>query len=134
MATADSTSDATPVKGTRNELQDSVQEAARTLWGLLDAEDERGQFRAAEAIPDRAGLTKAQSYRTTQAQVEIGGAERSGTGIHRTDPLEDPEELRAFLDTVDTGEIEVDPGNEATIRPVRTLLADADAATGDGEE
>jgi len=38
----------------------------------------------------------------------------------------DPEELRAFLDAVDAGEYDpVDPGLEATVRIVRTLLDDA---------
>jgi hypothetical protein len=92
MATADSATDATPVEDARDELQDSVPKAARTLRDLLDAEDERVQIRAAEAILDRAGLTKAQSYGTKQAQVEIGGGEFSGAGINRTAPLEDPED------------------------------------------
>jgi hypothetical protein len=92
MATADSTTDATPVEDARDELQDSVPKAARTLRDLLDAEDERVQIRAAEAILDRAGLTKAQSYGTKQAQVEIGGGEFSGAGINRTDPLGDPDD------------------------------------------
>jgi hypothetical protein len=39
----------------------------------------------------------------------------------------DPEELRAFLDAVDAGEIEPDPGVNATVRIVRTLLDDTDA-------
>jgi hypothetical protein len=92
MATADSATDATPVEDARDELQDSVPKAARTLRDLLDAEDERVQIRAAEAILDRAGLTKAKSYGTKQAQVQIGGGERTGAGIKRTDPLEDPDD------------------------------------------
>jgi len=40
---------------------------------------------------------------------------------------QDPEELRAFLDAVDRGEYDpIDPGLEATVRIVRTLLAGAD--------
>jgi len=46
----------------------------------------------AEAILDRAGLTKAKAYGTKSAQVEIGGGETSGRGINRTDPLQDPED------------------------------------------
>jgi len=92
MSTADSTSDATPVEDARDELQESVPKAARTLRDLLDAEDERIQIRAAEAILDRAGLTKAKAYGTKSAQVEIGGGETSGRGINRTDPLQDPED------------------------------------------
>lgn len=92
MSTADSPGEPTPVEDARDELQDSVPKAARTLRDLLDAEDERVQIRAAEAILDRAGLTKAKSYGTKQAQVEIGGGERSGHGIHRTDPLEDSDD------------------------------------------
>lgn len=91
MSTADSPSETSPVEDARDELQESVPKAARTLRGLLDAEDERIQIRAAEAILDRAGLTKAKSYGTTQAQVEIGGGERSGQGFNRTNPLEDPD-------------------------------------------
>ena len=55
-----------------------------------DADDERVQIRAAEAILDRAGLTKAKMQSSaTKAQMQIGGGERSGRGINRTDPLED---------------------------------------------
>lgn len=89
MSTTDSPSDATPVEDARDELQEAVPKAAETLRDLLDAEDERVQIRAAEAVLDRAGLTKAESYGRTQAQVEIGGGERSGRGINRTNPLED---------------------------------------------
>ena len=95
MATADTADvdDRTPVETARDELQDAVPKAAETLQDLLDAEDERVQIRAAEAILDRAGLTKAkmQSSATT-AQVQIGGGERTGRGINRTDPLEDPDD------------------------------------------
>ncbi len=91
MATADSTDRPAPVEDARDELQGAVPKAAETLSDLLDAEDERVRIRAAEAILDRAGLTKAQSYGTKEAQVEIGGGEYSGAGINRTAPLEDPE-------------------------------------------
>ena len=91
MSTAESSTDASPVENARDELQDAVPKAAETLTDLLEAEDERVQIRAAEAILDRAGLTKAKAYGTKQAQVQIGGGERSGRGINRTDPLEDGE-------------------------------------------
>ena len=92
MSTAESTDEPTPVEDARDELQDAVPKAAETLADLLDAEDERIQIRAAEAILDRAGLTKAKAYGTKSAQVEIGGGETSGRGINRTDPLQDPED------------------------------------------
>jgi len=92
MATADpdTATERTPVEDARDELQDAVPEAAETLRDLLDAEDERVQIRAAEAILDRAGLTKADSYSTKEAQVQIGGGEYQGRGMHRTPPLEEP--------------------------------------------
>jgi hypothetical protein len=89
MATTDSPGDLSPVEDARDELQDAVPKAAATLTDLLDAEDERVQIRAAEAILDRAGLTKAETWPTKTAQVQVGGGERSGRGINRTDPLED---------------------------------------------
>jgi len=90
MATATAESEEqTPVEDARDELQSAVPKAAETLKDLLDAEDERVQIRAAEAILDRAGLTKADKYSKTKAQVQIGGGERSGRGINKTDPLED---------------------------------------------
>jgi hypothetical protein len=93
MATTDAAAEGhAPVETARDELQDAVPKAAETLTDLLDADDERVQIRAAEAILDRAGLTKADKYSTKQAQVQIGGGERSGRGINRTDPLEDADE------------------------------------------
>lgn len=90
MSTADSTSDEpAPVEDARDALQESVPKAAETLGDLLDADDERVRIRAAEAILDRAGLTKAKSYSTKEAQVHIGGGEYSGRGLNRTDPLDD---------------------------------------------
>jgi hypothetical protein len=67
MATADSPDDAPPVDDARDELQAAVPDAAATLRSLLDAEDERVQIRAAEAILDRAGVTKAKRTTTTAA-------------------------------------------------------------------
>jgi hypothetical protein len=92
MATADSPAEVSPVEDARDELQDAIPKAAETLADLLDAEDERVQIRAAEAILDRAGLTKADKYGTVDAQVQIGGGEQSGQGMYRTDPLEDDED------------------------------------------
>lgn len=89
MSTPDTAEPSTPVEDARDELQEAVPKAAETLRDLLDAEDERVQIRAAEAVLDRAGLTKADKYSYTKAQVQIGGGERGGQGIHRTDPLED---------------------------------------------
>jgi hypothetical protein len=91
MATADSPAEVSPVEDARDELQAAVPKAAEALTDLLDAEDERVQIRAAEAILARAGLTKADKYGTVDAQVQIGGGETSGRGINRTDPLEDDE-------------------------------------------
>ena len=89
MATAESAEDVdiSPVEDARDELQQAIPQAAATLTELLDAEDERVQIRAAEAILDRAGLTKADKYGTTEAQVQIGGGERSGRGINTKPPL-----------------------------------------------
>ena len=89
MSTADSPAEVSPVEDARDELQASIPKAAATLTDLLDAEDERVQIRAAEAILDRAGLTKADSYGTYDAQMHIGGGERSGRGISSKPPLED---------------------------------------------
>jgi hypothetical protein len=98
MATTDGAGDAdettettlqTPVEDARDELQLAVPEAADTLRDLLDAEDERVQLRAAEAVLDRAGLTKADGWSNLKAQVQVGGGEREGQGLAMTDPLED---------------------------------------------
>ena len=88
MSTTDSHADTAPVEDARDELQAAVPKAAETLKNLLDAEDERVQIRAAEAILDRAGLTKAKGYSRTKAQVQVGGGEQSGEGFMKTDPLE----------------------------------------------
>jgi hypothetical protein len=93
MATSDSTETPAPVVTARDELQEAVPKAAETLRDLLDADDERVQIRAAEAVLDRAGLTKAETYSHTIAQVQIGGGERTGKGINRTDPLEDSDDI-----------------------------------------
>ena len=92
MATAEDAVESSPVEDARDELQASIPKAAATLTDLLDAEDEKVQIRAAEAILDRAGLTKADSYDTVDAQVQIGGGETSGRGVRRTNPLEDGED------------------------------------------
>lgn len=88
MATADSPAEVSPVEDARDELQASIPKAAETLTDLLDAEDERVQIRAAEAILDRGGLTKADKYGTVDAQIQIGGGERPS---RYADPLEDDE-------------------------------------------
>ena len=79
----------TPIEDARDELQLAIPEAADTLRDLLAAEDERVQLRAAEAVLDRAGLTKADKWSNLKAQVQVGGGEREGKGFGRTDPLED---------------------------------------------
>jgi hypothetical protein len=89
MASADTSDDAPvpPIDDARAELQRAVPEAAETIRELLDAEDERIQLRAAEAILDRAGLSKAKAARTGTAQQEIGG-ETSRYGPGSDDSLE----------------------------------------------
>lgn len=76
MATSDSGSTAgeqPPVEDARDELQAAVPEAAETLRSLLDAEDERVRIRAAEAILDRAGVTKASRVSSSTAARDVGG-------------------------------------------------------------
>lgn len=75
MSTADA-ADRPPVEDARDELQESVPEAAAKLRELLGAEDERVQIRAAEAILDRAGVTKAKRTSTTTAARDVGGESR----------------------------------------------------------
>ena len=72
MATADSP-DRPAVNEARDELQSAVPEAAKTLRALLDADDERVQIRAAEAILDRAGITKGKRVSATSAAIDVGG-------------------------------------------------------------
>ena len=83
MATTDAAAEGhAPVETARDELQDAVPKAAETLTDLLNADDERVQIRAAEAILDRAGLTKAKSAGVRSAQKDVGGATKD-------DPLDD---------------------------------------------
>jgi len=83
MATAESSSDGQPAtEAARDELQAAVPKAAETLTQLLEADDERIQIRAAEAILDRAGLSKAKAVSSRTAQKEIGG------GSMRDDPMD----------------------------------------------
>jgi hypothetical protein len=72
MATADAT-DRPPIDDARDELQAAVPEAAETLRELLQADDERVQIRAAEAILDRAGITKGKRVTATAAAKDVGG-------------------------------------------------------------
>ena len=84
--------DLQPIEQGRDELQAAIPQAAGKLTELLEADDERVQIRAAEAILDRAGLTKAQSYSRLTAQVQVGGGEReSQVGITDAEPLEEPD-------------------------------------------
>lgn len=80
MASADTATDGPPVQRARGELNDAVPEAAETLRELLDADDERIQIRAAEAILDRAGVTKAKRITSHQAERDVGGRGDSGPG------------------------------------------------------
>ena len=68
--------DYSPVEEARDEIQDAVPEAAEKLRELLDADDERIQIRAAEAILARAGLSKASKASVHKAQEQVGGATR----------------------------------------------------------
>ena len=83
MATADAT-DRPPVENARDELQEAVPEAAATLRELLEAEDERVQIRAAEAILDRAGVTKGKRITATAAAKDVDGESSTFD-----DPLDD---------------------------------------------
>ena len=55
----------------REELRASIPEAAETMRDLLDAV----RLRAAEAILDRAGLSKARAPKAHKAQKSVGGEE-----------------------------------------------------------
>ena len=73
MATTESPDASPPVDDARDELQEAVPKAAKKLTELLDAEDERIQIRAAEAILDRAGVVKAKRVTSTSASKKVGG-------------------------------------------------------------
>ena len=53
---------------------------------------------------------------------DLADAIESGELDLTLDDDQDPEELRNFLDAVEAGEIESDPGLEATVRIVRAIL------------
>lgn len=74
MATPSDPDTTPPVDSARDELQNAVPEAAEKLTDLLDAEDERIQIRAAEAILDRAGVVKAKRVTSRSAEQDVGGA------------------------------------------------------------
>lgn len=76
MATADDTPDAERplVDDGCDELEAAVPEAAATFRNLLDAEDERVQIQATEAILNRTGLTKSRRTSATSAKREVDGA------------------------------------------------------------
>jgi len=66
---------------------------------------------------------------------DLADAVESGDLDLELDEGQDPEELRAFLDAVDRGEYDpVDPGLEATVRVVRSLLEDVDEGKKEEEE
>ena len=93
MASADTSENddgpSPPIDDARAELQAAVPEAAETIRELLDAEDERIQLRAAEAILDRAGLSKATAPTAARVQKEVGGeSSESLFPTEDADPLE----------------------------------------------
>ena len=89
----DESTEIQPIEAGRDELQAAIPQAADKLTELLEADDERVQIRAAEAILDRAGLTKAQSYSRIRAQVQVGGGVRDEKpGLTDAEPLEDTDE------------------------------------------
>lgn len=71
MATTE-TPDDSSLDTARSELCDAIPVAAATMRELLDAEDDRVRLRAAEAILDRAGITKAKSMSSPKVQREVG--------------------------------------------------------------
>mgnify|MGYP005857901179 CR=1 FL=1 len=75
MSMTESPDGSPPVDDAREELQDAVPKAAKKLSELLDAEDERIQIRAAEAILDRAGVVKAKRVSSSSASKKVGGEE-----------------------------------------------------------
>lgn len=66
-----SESERTAAERGRDELREAVPRAASTLSELLDAEDESVRIRAAEAILDRAGVTKGKSISATAAERKM---------------------------------------------------------------
>jgi hypothetical protein len=68
---ADSDSERTAAEQGRDELREAVPRAASTLSALLDAEDESVRIRAAEAILDRAGVTKGKTISATAAERKL---------------------------------------------------------------
>lgn len=65
----------------REELCDAVPEAAETIRGLPEADDERVRLRAAEAVLDRAGLTKAETAWLTTVKTEVGDVDKHDRDI-----------------------------------------------------
>lgn len=84
MATTETSTENAPTDDAREELQDAVPKAAATMTDLLDAEDDKIRLRAAEAILDRAGITKAKATARTKAKREVGGEQRSDPLDHLT--------------------------------------------------
>ena len=73
MAAANAPDDSESLDTARTELQNTVPDAAETMRELLNAEDERVRLRAAEAILDRAGITKAKASSITVAKRDVAG-------------------------------------------------------------
>lgn len=57
---------------------------------------------------------------------DLADAVESGDLELSLDDEQDAEDLRAFVDAVERGEIDADPGVNAMVRIVRSLLDDAD--------
>lgn len=57
---------------------------------------------------------------------DLADAVESGDLDLELDDEQDPEDLREFLRRAEAGEFDADPGLEATVRIVRSLLDDAD--------
>ena len=68
---SESDSERTAAERGRDELREAVPEAAATPSALFDAEDESVRIRAAEAILDRAGVTKGKSITASAAERKL---------------------------------------------------------------
>jgi hypothetical protein len=73
---ADSDSERTAAERGREELREAVPRAASELSELLDAEDESVRIRAAEAILDRAGVTKGKTISASAAERKLEDEDR----------------------------------------------------------
>ncbi|WP_458190861.1 hypothetical protein [Haladaptatus sp. NG-WS-4] len=81
QSTTTATDEKPAVELARGELQQAVPEAAEVMRDLLDAEDERIQLKAAQAVLDRAGITEAKATTTRSAEISVGGEEKNDSGL-----------------------------------------------------